>query len=375
MGRRAGVARRPSTMATSLVSAVVHIVQNNTEPSLLAHPLADRCDLVPHSSPGHLQNRAHFAMGTRFNVYLDCPEEAEADACFRAVIEEIDRLEDTFSRFRPGSELSRLNRHASDGPITTDPEVFQLLAFATDVSRKTDGAFDITAGRLTRAWKSAAKSSLPIDANDWAQLCASAGWKNLQLDPAARTVQFAHRELELDLGAIAKGYAVDCAIDLLESLQVAGIIDAGSSSIAATRDAAEWRWTVDISHPFNPSLTIAQVALAECALSTSGVREQSFTHDGRIYSHLIDLTAQEPFLAERSPQVLQVTVLAPTSTLADALSTAVFLLGPERGCAALEHFEDCSALWILQEGENIVCRGHRWPEQVAIQERCMHGQT
>ena len=373
MGRRVGVARRPSSVLASLFISPVQIAQNNAEPSPLAHAPADRLDVIPRSFPRHLQARAHFAMGTRFNVFLDSPDEAEADACFRTIFEEVDRLEDTFSRFCPGSELSRLNRLAGVGPVTTDPEVFQLLALAIDVSRKTDGAFDITTGRLTRAWRSAAKSSVPIDANDWAKLCASAGWSNLLLDPLARTVRFANRELELDLGAIAKGYAVDCAIDRLESLQVGGIIDAGSSSIAATCDAASWGWLIAIAHPLNPSSTTIQLLLDTRALSTSGIRGQSFIHNGRICSHLIDPTAREPFLAERSPQVLQTTVLAPVSTMADALSTAAFLLGPERGRAALERFDDCSALWILREGEDIVFRSHRWPGQVAFQERYIHG--
>lgn len=359
-----GPLHRSCASACRLISSAVQIFRNNTTPWLSAHVQADRLPTVPHSSDEVLRASAHFAMGTRFSIYLACADEAEADACFRAVFEEIDRLENTFSRFRPGSEISRLNRDAPLFPVTTDPEVFQLLVLATDVSRRTQGAFDITCGRVTRAWRAAAKSSFPVNESDWRQFRASAGWEKLLLDPVARTVQFANREVELDLGAIAKGYAVDCAIDLLESIQVDGIIDAGSSSIAAAGGAVDWQWTVELAHPFGAPLPVAQLALEDRAISTSGTKEQSFQQDGRTYSHLVDLMAQEPFRSQFSTRVLQTTVLAPTSTMADALSAAMFLLGPERGCTALEQFENCSALWILQEGKSIAFSCHRWPGQI-----------
>src|ERR1035441_5486847 len=92
--------------------------------------------------------RTHRAMGTGFTLYVDCADEAQAQSCFQAVFDEIDRVEATFSRFRPSSEISRINREAADGPMVTDPEVFRLLATAKDVSRKSSGVFDITVGRL-----------------------------------------------------------------------------------------------------------------------------------------------------------------------------------------------------------------------------------
>src|SRR5208337_2308393 len=96
---------------------------------------------IPVAVAGNLRARSHRAMGTEFVVYLDVQDDAQARACFDAVFDEIDRLETTFSRFQPSSELSRLNRHAGEGPVVTDPEVFELLATALDMSEKTGGAF------------------------------------------------------------------------------------------------------------------------------------------------------------------------------------------------------------------------------------------
>jgi thiamine biosynthesis lipoprotein len=299
-------------------------------------------------------------MGTEFTAYIDAPEQARA--CLQAVFDEIDRVEETFSRFLASSEISRINRHAADGPMVTDPEVFQLLAAAEDVSRKTGGAFDITVGKLTRAWGFASRQPEIPDAQALAAAESCVGWSNVELDPAWRTVQFLRPGLELDLGAIAKGYAVDCALDVLRSAGIHGLIDAGSSSIAATDEGFAGDWTVSVANPVDSSRPLCEAQLGGRALSTSGVREQSFVRNGRIYSHLIDPTAHGVETGAPARQVLQATVLAPSSLLADALSTAMFLLGHEKGSAALEQFQGCSALWAYSDPEGIACQDHNGPK-------------
>jgi thiamine biosynthesis lipoprotein len=311
-----------------------------------------------------LRARSHRAMGTEFVVYLDAEDGVQARACFDAVFDEIDRLEITFSRFQRSSELSRLNRHAGEGPVVTDPEVFELVATALDLSEKTGGAFDLTVGRLTRAWGFAGGQPRIPEQSELAAAKELVGWGNVILDAEWRTVQFARPGVELDLGAIAKGYAVDRAIDMLRSLGVSALIDAGSSSVAAVGEAFSRGWKVGIANPLDRGLTICEVELGQRALSTSGVREKSFVHDGRVYSHLLDprtSDAGEAMPGTGAGQVLQVTVLAPSSMLADALSTAMFVLGHEHGSAALAQFADCSALWIHSEADGIRCFGHGWP--------------
>jgi len=308
-----------------------------------------------------LRTRSHGAMGTEFTLYLDSADEVRAQACFDAVFDEIDRLESTFSRFRASSEISRLNREAGDGPMVTDPEVFQLLAAALDVSRKTEGVFDITVGQLMRAWGFSGRQPGIPDAQTLAAAQECVGWTNIELDPEWRTVEFLRHGLEVDLGGIAKGYAVDCAMGVLRSAGVQGLIDAGSSSIAATDEAFARGWEVSIANPLDASATLCEAELGNRALSTSGVMEQSFVQDGRIYCHLIDPTALGAETSAPVRQVLQVTVLAPSSMLADALSTAMFLLGCERGRIALAQFPDCSAFWVYSGAEGIQCAAHQWP--------------
>jgi thiamine biosynthesis lipoprotein len=309
-----------------------------------------------------LRRAAHAAMGTEFTAYIEEAGGAQERACFQSAFEEIDRVERTFSRFRPSSEIARINRLAGDGPMVTDPEVFNLLAAAQDVSRKTGGVFDITVGRLTRAWGFAERAPHLPQAQTLEEAEAATGWRYLELDPAWRTVQFLRPGMELDLGAIAKGYAVDCALGVLRAAGARGVIDAGSSSIAATDEEFATDWKVSIANPADGSQALREVRLGGRALSTSGVREQSFVREGWIYSHLIDPTAHGMDPGAVARQVLQATVLAPSSTLADALSTAMFLLGHEKGSAALSEFPDCSALWAYAEGEGAEFLGHNWPD-------------
>jgi thiamine biosynthesis lipoprotein len=305
--------------------------------------------------------RSHRAMATAFTVYIDVPDEVQAQSCFQCVFDEIDCVEQAFSRFRASSEISRINRYAAAGPMVTDPETFRLLAAAVDLSRRTEGVFDITVGRLTRAWGFSLRQPKVPDVQTLAAAEQCSGWTHLELDPEWRTVHFLRHGLELDLGAIAKGYAVDCALEVLRSFTVQGLIDAGSSSIAATDEAFARGWDVSIANPQDASAPLGEVQLGDRALGTSGVREQSFVQDGRIHSHLVDPTAHGLPAGIPLRQVLQATVLAPTSMLADALSTAVFILGPERGAAALEQFPGCSAFWVCSRGNQIECMAHQWP--------------
>lgn len=316
--------------------------------------------MVRSEIPNHESLRAHThrAMGTEFHLYLDLADESQTRSCFQAVFEEIDRIEATFSRFRPSSELSRINHFAAAGPVVTDPEVFQLLAAAQDISAKTDGVFDITVGRLTRAWGFPDHEPSVPAPDVLAEAQSAVGSAYLELDADWRTVHFLRPGLELDLGAFAKGYAVDRALAVLSAAGVAGLIDAGSSSIAATGAFFTQGWQVAVKHPTNPAEPLCELSLGTRALSTSGIAEQHFEQDGRTYSHLIDPTMSAP--ASTSPQVLQATVLAPTSALADALSTAIFLLGPQRGRTVLAHFADCSALWVCSAADGIVCHTHNW---------------
>jgi len=319
------------------------------------------------------------AMATVFTLHLQNAAPTEARICFEQVRDEVERVEQTFSRFRPSSELGRINRNAADHPVVTDPEVFQLLAVAFELARRTDGRFDPTIGPLTQLWRSFVAAAQvepqaqtpPPTPLDWMEALQAVqqrvGFALVELDPEQRAVHFTRPGMELDLGALAKGYAVDRALELLISNQIEGVIDAGSSSIAATPGALLSLTTIALGHPLHKDRTVGHLSLNGRALATSGVREQSFLLAGERFSHLLDPTQPTSAQHTQAQPVLQTTVLAPSATVADALSTALFLLGPAQSASLLHRFPDCSALWWLQASGQIVCQACNWPGELPNQ--------
>lgn len=308
----------------------------------------------------------HLAMATEFHLYLDSSlGDSEAYTLAQAVFAEVDRVEEIFSRFRRSSEISRLNELAALGPVVTDPEVFGLLARARALWEKSGGAFDLALGRLSRAWGFADRAPHLPTAEELAEAQAASGMEWVRLDPDWRTVEFARAGIELDLGAFAKGYAVDCALGVLHAAGIAGLIDAGHSSLAASGEPFSSAWRIEVNAPAlgqDEARTIDAIALGCRALGSSGIMEQKFEAGDRIYSHLLDPRKNHETGQRR--QMLQTTVLAATAAEADALSTALFVLGPEQGRALVDAEENCAALWLYEEDGRVGVAARKWPHKL-----------
>ncbi len=298
------------------------------------------------------------AMGTIFTIYLYAPDGEQAGAYFEVAFEEIERLEEALSNYRASSELSRINRLAAREAVTTDPEVFQLLQRSLDHSRRSDGAFDITVGPLMRAWGFFRGQGRYPAADELAQARASVGWQHVALDATTRTVRFLVPELELDLGAIGKGYAVDRVAGLLRELGVkSALVDAGSSTIYAIgAPPGKQGWNVRVPQPGEGSRAISTVVLRDASLSTSGNYENFFRLNGRTYCHIMNPRSGEPVQG-----MLQTTVIAPEATDSDALSTAMFVMGPMAGRRLLESVPGASAFWLLGDPQAPRTAAWRWP--------------
>jgi thiamine biosynthesis lipoprotein len=230
------------------------------------------------------------AMGTTFSIYLYCSDREQADAAFNVAFDEIERIEEALSNYRPTSELSRINRLAAKHPVTTDPEIFRLLQTSFDYSRRTEGAFDITVGPLMRAWGFfRASGRFPSDA-ELARARSSVGWSKVDLDPAHRTVKFLRTGMELDPGGIGKGYAVDQVVKVLREAGISSaLVDAGSSTLYALgAPPGKDGWKVLVPRPADRVHAISEVLLRDNSLSTSGSYEKFFRLNGRTYCHIID---------------------------------------------------------------------------------------
>jgi FAD:protein FMN transferase len=300
----------------------------------------------------------HAAMGTTWTILLYAPDAASGHAALEAAWDEVDRIDDMLSNYKPESELSRINRSATAGPVTTDPETFAFLQTAIRHSEISDGAFDITIGRLLRTWGFFDHNGkVPTEAERKADV-SGVGWKHVQLNPATRTVQFIDsRGLELDPGSIGKGYAVDRVVKVLAGLGVTrAFVTAGSSSIYAMgAPPGKAGWNVEIPNPHAAAYPLATVLLRDRSLSTGACTEKFFVENRHRYCHIFDPRTLQPVEG-----MLQTTVITPLAIDSDALGTSVFVLTPQQSVRMLTTMPQVSALIVSAKGIEAI----RWPTPI-----------
>jgi thiamine biosynthesis lipoprotein len=304
----------------------------------------------------------HKAMATVNTLYLYADSPASAEVCADQVFQEIDRIEDLLSAFRPHSELSRINREAASGPVTTDPETFRFLEAALLWSDRSSGAFDITVGALMKTWGFHQGSGSIAAPEELRAAGVKVGWQKVQLDPTNRTVRFLTDGLQLDPGGIGKGYAVDRAISKLRAMNVAAaLLSAGSSSIYALgAPPGESGWKVRVPQAHRKQDVLSTVILRDTSLSTASLYGKHFTHNGQSYGSIMDPRTGQPVRG-----TLQVTIIAFSAMTSDALSNAVFTLDSEGRQRLLAQTEEVSALVVCQDGHSVLVEPTRWPNEIA----------
>ncbi|HEV8262855.1 MAG TPA: FAD:protein FMN transferase [Burkholderiales bacterium] len=267
-----------------------------------------------------------FVMGTVFDVLAYGPR-PQTERAIQDALSEIERLDAILSHYKAASELRRLPRAARDAAATVSPELYEVLAESLRFSRLSSGAFDVTVAPLVRAWRS---EEQPDEAT-LQRLRSCTGWEKIRLEPPNR-VRILSDCLELDLGGIGKGYAADRAARVLQQAGVrSALVNAGSSSILALEPPPGCEgWAVDLPRG------AGAIQLARSSLSTS---EQAG-------GHIIDPASGRPASSSWA-----VTVVAHTATAADALSTALLVLGPERSGEIVARLGDAVQVrWIDPAG-------------------------
>jgi thiamine biosynthesis lipoprotein len=298
-----------------------------------------------------LVQRARVSMGSELRVSLWTADEPAAEAATGAVFAEFDRLESLMSVWREGSDIRRLNAAAGGGPVPVSPDVIAVLQNARQISEWTGGRFDATFGALSDLWRfdHDQDNRLP-DMNEVRRRLPLIDYRALETDEHAGTARLAHAGMRAHLGGIGKGYAIDKGIAILRR---AGFHDfmiqsGGDLYAAGTKDGKPWR--IGVQDPRGPAgQMFAFVDLSDSTFSTSGDYERFFMKDGRRYHHIIDPKTGMPAQGCRS-----VTILAPNATLADGLSTGVFLLGPVEGMALVNRVAGVDALIVSSRNEVLV---------------------
>ena len=287
--------------------------------------------------------RVHrIAMACRFEVMLSS-DDANDIAAARAALDEADVVETRLTVFRETSAVSQLNRRAAHEDVPADAELFTLIDRAAQLHIQTEGAFDITSTPLSRCWGFLTREGRLPSAREIDAACAIVGMSHVQLDAGHRRVRFARPGVELNFGAIGKGYALDRMGAVLRSRgSRRALLSAGHSSVLALGGKGRG-WPVDL-RPRLASRRVGRLWVKNGAIGTSGAGEQFVEIDGRRYGHVIDPRTGRP-----AEGVLGASVITRDAASADALSTAFLIGGPDlarRYCAA---HRDVLAVLVLDE--------------------------
>ncbi|MDH3713822.1 MAG: FAD:protein FMN transferase [Gammaproteobacteria bacterium] len=282
-------------------------------------------------------------MGTQVRIELWADNALQARPAISAALAEIARIDAAMSVYRDDSEVSQLNQHAAKAPVRISAELFELLERAIGVFELTEGAFDITyaAAGVLYDFRDAQRP----DEQALGQALQSVGSQRLLLDHGSRSVFFSQPGVRIDLGGIAKGYAVERATAALQrrGIHHALITAGGDSRFLGDRRGRPWR--IGIRDPRNLERSAALLSIADEAISTSGDYERFFVEDGIRYHHILD-----PTTGRSSQAVTSVSVIGPDATITDALATGLFVLGVTKGKNTLKKFPAYDAIFIDRQG-------------------------
>jgi len=268
-------------------------------------------------------------MGTNFQLSTFGMQESQAGPLLERALDEIERLENVLSEWQPETEVGRINATAGGAPVEVGPDTLAVINAGLDVSRFSDGAFDLSWAALRGLYTfTPGEENVPPIA-DVRERLAFVDWHQIHVEDS--TVRLGRAGMAIGTGGIGKGYALDRAGALLREGGATSYMLFGGGQVQVHGLRGDRPWRVGIQHPRDPSSYIGFLEAESGSISTSGDYEHSFVDDdGRHWHHIIDLETGLP--AQRS---MQVTLLAERGMYADALSTAAFILGPERALAML----------------------------------------
>ncbi|NLE59314.1 MAG: FAD:protein FMN transferase, partial [Planctomycetes bacterium] len=237
------------------------------------------------------------AMGCEFTIMVP-PDQPSPMASAEAALDEIGDLEDLLSVYRGDSAVSRLNQQAAESPVRINYRLYELLKRSAELTRQTEGAFDVATGAMVRAWGFLRGPKRVPDQTEWQEAFARSGMRHVVFDDEAASVRYTVPGLEINLGSIGKGYGIDEALKrmMTDFGTDCVLIQGGRSSVRAIGSPAgdEHGWLLAIQNPFEPDRRLGAVYLKDRALATSSSVNQFFEAGGQRYGHLIDPRSGRP---------------------------------------------------------------------------------
>jgi len=279
------------------------------------------------------------------------------------VFAEIDRLEKLFSRSIEGSDVSKVNEAAGLNHVIVSPEVLHVTEKAVSYAELTEGSFDPTIAPLVDLWGFYGQEYRVPNPEELERIVPFVDYTALEIDRDDETLFLTQSQMGLELGGIAKGFIVDQAMGVLKKADVEhAFINAGGDIglIGSNPDGEPWR--IGITNPRKTDQIIAVLSIIDCSVVTSGDYERSFEEEGEKYHHILDPETGMP-----ADELASVTIVADTTLIADVLSTAVFVLGPQQGLQLIEDLDEAEGVLITPDLEVLVSSGLK--DKVEIDEQ------
>lgn len=283
-------------------------------------------------------------MGTHIQVELFSSDKAAADSCSRQVFNEMHRIDKLMSPYIPSSELARLNDQAHQQATVVSKELFDLIERSIYFSELTQGAFDITYASIGYLYDY--RHAKKPDDDNIEQSLDAINYRHIILDGSQHSVKFRHKDTKIDLGGIAKGYAVDNAIQLIINCGVRNALVSAGGDSRILGDKNGKPWMMGIQHPRNKSRVVVRIPLRDSAISTSGDYQRFFIQSGERYHHII-----QPQSGRSVDHTWSTSILADNALTADALSTSAFVMGTEKALQLINSLEHTEAIIIDSKGK------------------------
>ncbi len=286
-------------------------------------------------------------MGSHFDISIIDKDSASAEANIDAVIEEVSRIEDLISDWRPYTQVSQVNKNAGIAPVKVDKEVFELTQRAIRLSELTNGAFDISFAAMDQIWKFDGSMQKMPSPEAIKKSVEKVGYKNIILDPKNSTIFLKLKGMKIGFGALGEGYAADrCKAMMMAKGVKAGIVNGSGDMNTWGSQLDGSPWNIGITNPKQTDELLAVVPLAHGAVVTSGSYEKFVVFNGKRYAHIINPKTGYP-----ATGLCSVTIFGPSAEMANGLSTSIMVLGKKAGLALLKHYPELSCILISDEGK------------------------
>ena len=299
-----------------------------------------------------LRKRTTLLMGGRFDITIVAKDSVEAEMNIDTVIGEITRIENLISDWKPASQISQVNANAGVHPVQVDAEVFALTERALELSKITNGAFDISFAAMDRIWKFDGSMTVMPSEEAIKKSVEKVGYENIILDKKNSTIFLKNKGMKIGFGALGEGYAADKCRDMMLARGIkAGIVNGSGDMSTWGKQPDGSDWMIGINYPKKSGEIFAVIPLRQGAVVTSGSYEKFVVFDGKRYSHIINPATGYPATGLSS-----VTVFGPSAEKANGFSTSLMVLGKQAGLELINRFPKFRCIMITDEGKVFTSR-------------------